>query len=236
MDKYFELYRPGGQPLPPLLLLLGTRGDGTGGRGWQHNCRRWQVSRACAAARLPIFCGLPAARFACLPAGGGAAGGFIRVAISFLEPDQVRNGDLEGAASMGGRSNGRCGARRAGWSRAGCVPACLWVGATVGFFLLHDVCCRALLAGTFCATPSQALFHAAPAPCPPVAAAAAASLALCCGWACCRRAWRRCMLCWTARGCWAEARRARAPRRWTARRRQQRRRIRGAGGPTLHVH
>jgi hypothetical protein len=31
--------------------------------------------------------------------GGGAAGGFIRVAISFLEPDQVRNGDLEGGAA-----------------------------------------------------------------------------------------------------------------------------------------
>lgn len=31
--------------------------------------------------------------------GGGAAGGFIRVAISFLEPDQVRNGDLDSAAA-----------------------------------------------------------------------------------------------------------------------------------------
>ncbi|KAI7845712.1 hypothetical protein COHA_000826 [Chlorella ohadii] len=30
--------------------------------------------------------------------GGGAAGGFIRVAISFLEPDQVRNGDLDTGA------------------------------------------------------------------------------------------------------------------------------------------
>lgn len=30
-----------------------------------------------------------------LCSGGGKAGGFIRVAISFLEPDQVRNGTLE---------------------------------------------------------------------------------------------------------------------------------------------
>ncbi len=34
-------------------------------------------------------------------AGGGSAGGFIRVAISFLEPDQVRNGELEGGARDG---------------------------------------------------------------------------------------------------------------------------------------
>ena len=50
------------------------------------------------------------------------------MAISFLEPDQVRNGDLEGAASAGGRGTSRCGARRAGWRGGDWVPACLWVG------------------------------------------------------------------------------------------------------------
>ena len=60
--------------------------------------------------------------------GGGRAGGFIRVAISFLEPDQVRNGDLEGGGAGrkahkrrvgGGRagSGGECGGMRAAVSR-----------------------------------------------------------------------------------------------------------------------
>lgn len=48
--------------------------------------------------------------------GGGSAGGFIRVAISHLEPDQVRNGELENgvrpgtpaAAAAGGKSKGGC--------------------------------------------------------------------------------------------------------------------------------
>lgn len=39
-------------------------------------------------------------------AGGGSAGGFIRVAISFLEPDQVRNGELEDVARDSGKAAG----------------------------------------------------------------------------------------------------------------------------------
>ncbi|EFN55137.1 expressed protein [Chlorella variabilis] len=41
--------------------------------------------------------------------GGGSAGGFIRVAISFLEPDQVRNGDLVGSGVEGGRGQKKKG-------------------------------------------------------------------------------------------------------------------------------
>lgn len=57
-------------------------------------------------------------------AGGGSAGGFIRVAISFLEPDQVRNGDLVGSGVEGGRGQKKKGCARlaAAWLP---VPACL---------------------------------------------------------------------------------------------------------------
>lgn len=56
--------------------------------------------------------------------GGGSAGGFIRVAISFLEPDQVRNGELEDVA----RDSGKAAGGKQGGGLAGLAKKVLVVG------------------------------------------------------------------------------------------------------------
>lgn len=91
VDKYFELYKPGG-------CWVGAGGRYSAGLLGGIACRL-PLHLVLAGRALIGSC------FLCwlLPAspGGGAAGGFIRVAISFLEPDQVRNGDVLGGG--GGR-------------------------------------------------------------------------------------------------------------------------------------
>ncbi|KAL4428126.1 hypothetical protein ABPG75_002215 [Micractinium tetrahymenae] len=57
--------------------------------------------------------------------GGGSAGGFIRVAISFLEPDQVRNGELDGGAHDGSKA---AGGKKQGGGLAGLAKKVLVLG------------------------------------------------------------------------------------------------------------
>lgn len=126
MDKYFELYKPGGWTSESAeRISRANQRAKLNGRVDSVASLACSVDVACAQRRGAAVQAVP--RLGCRhtafpcpspPAGGGAAGGFIRVAISFLEPDQVRLLDAC-ACSMRGQL---CGAllREAAAGVVGC--------------------------------------------------------------------------------------------------------------------
>lgn len=98
MDKYFELYKPG----VCVCVCFGGVSAGLAGLGRRAPGRKKAATPA-TVQRGAVAAGLRAEGRPQLSsaAGHGSAGGFIRVAISFLEPDQVRSGELEGSARDG---------------------------------------------------------------------------------------------------------------------------------------